>query len=297
MKLIAFTINELWGDKHISFKLNEDVNIISGINGSGKTTILDILYSIINNDAQNEQCCHKYTSAQLSFTDDYVLDVVTENERKVVSCTQKGITVPLEEFRPRLNYACISSFDYAPFSAEIKRKLEEKYSWVQSELDYGLAYALDSYYMYIVYMSKQVQNAIAQKTSNTQLAKYYSAMTNMQDICDSLFAPSLKWDRDSSKVQFLLTNYNNKIITPHDLSAGEKQMLVILINTLTQNEQECVAFWDEPELSLHVDWQKILISTMQKINPNMQLIVATHSPFILYDGWENRVVNIKNLIK
>jgi predicted ATP-dependent endonuclease of OLD family len=58
-----------------------------------------------------------------------------------------------------------------------------------------------------------------------------------------------------------------------------------------------VAFWDEPELSLHVDWQKILISTMQKINANMQLIVATHSPFILYDGWENRVVNIKNLIK
>ena len=43
--------------------------------------------------------------------------------------------------------------------------------------------------------------------------------------------------------------------------------------------------------------KKILIATMQKINPNMQLIIATHSPFIIYDGWENRVVNIQNVIK
>ena len=297
MKLQKFTILELWGDKQISFNLNEDVNIMSGINGSGKTTILDILYSVINNDVQNEQCCHKYTSAQLLFTDDYLIDVTTQDGRKVISCTKNGVEVPLGEFYSRLYYACISSFDYAPFTAEVKRKLEEKYPWVKSELDYGLAYSLDGYYMYVVYVSKRVQNAIAQKSSNTKLAKYYSAMINMQDICDSLFAPSLKWDRDSSKVQFILPNYNNKIITPHDLSAGEKQMLILLINTLTQDEQECVVFWDEPELSLHVDWQKRLIATMQKINPNMQLIIATHSPFVIYDGWENRVVNIQNLIK
>jgi predicted ATPase len=143
-----------------------------------------------------------------------------------------------------------------------------------------------------------VQQAINKPSINQiQLQQYYQDMTEMQDICNSLFAPSLKWDSDASKVQFLLQQYGNKAISPGELSSGEKQMLMLLISTLLSLKKDCIMFWDEPEISLHVDWQKVLIATMQKINPNMQLIIATHSPFIIYDGWENRVVNLHNIVK
>ena len=41
-----------------------------------------------------------------------------------------------------------------------------------------------------------------------------------------------------------------------------------------------VIFIDEPELSLHVDWQRQLFSILQNQRTSNQFIVATHSPFI-----------------
>ena len=38
---------------------------------------------------------------------------------------------------------------------------------------------------------------------------------------------------------------------------------------------------DEPELSLHLTWQKLFIEQTLKINNNIQLIFATHSPEIV----------------
>jgi hypothetical protein len=62
------------------------------------------------------------------------------------------------------------------------------------------------------------------------------------------------------------------------LSAGEKQMLsFICYNGLYKNT---VFFVDEPELSLHVDWQRQLFPVLQNQKTSNQFIVATHSPFI-----------------
>lgn len=62
------------------------------------------------------------------------------------------------------------------------------------------------------------------------------------------------------------------------LSAGEKQMLSFLAyNAFYQNT---IFIIDEPELSLHVDWQRILFPTLMEQNSSNQFIIATHSPFI-----------------
>lgn len=44
--------------------------------------------------------------------------------------------------------------------------------------------------------------------------------------------------------------------------------------------EETVVFIDEPELSLHVDWQRLLFPTLLKQGQKNQFFVATHSPFI-----------------
>lgn len=62
------------------------------------------------------------------------------------------------------------------------------------------------------------------------------------------------------------------------LSAGEKQMLSFLCyNAFNRN---MAVFIDEPELSLHVDWQESLLPTLLEQATGNQFFVATHSPFI-----------------
>ena len=68
------------------------------------------------------------------------------------------------------------------------------------------------------------------------------------------------------------------IISSDKLSAGEKQMLSFLCyNAFSDN---AAIFIDEPELSLHVDWQELLLRTLLEQATDNQFFVATHSPFI-----------------
>jgi predicted ATPase len=65
------------------------------------------------------------------------------------------------------------------------------------------------------------------------------------------------------------------------LSSGEKQLLRILIDTLLAASNSFIL--DEPEISMHVDWQRVLISSMRQLSPDAQFIIATHSPEIMAD--------------
>ena len=67
-------------------------------------------------------------------------------------------------------------------------------------------------------------------------------------------------------------------IASDKLSAGEKQMLSFLCyNAFSENT---AIFIDEPELSLHVDWQRLLLPTLMEQGTGNQFFIATHSPFI-----------------
>lgn len=67
-------------------------------------------------------------------------------------------------------------------------------------------------------------------------------------------------------------------VLAENLSAGEKQMLSFICYNAFFSDT--VIFIDEPELSLHVDWQRQLFPILQTQSTNNQFIVATHSPFI-----------------
>jgi predicted ATPase len=64
------------------------------------------------------------------------------------------------------------------------------------------------------------------------------------------------------------------------LSSGEKQLLILFIEALLQRQRPYIFLADEPELSLHIAWQRNIISAIRSLNPNAQIVVATHSPEI-----------------
>ncbi|MDO4801103.1 MAG: AAA family ATPase [Prevotellaceae bacterium] len=78
------------------------------------------------------------------------------------------------------------------------------------------------------------------------------------------------------------------------LSSGEKQLMILLTETLLQQKQPFVFIADEPELSLHIEWQRNLISSIRKLNPNAQIIFATHAPEIA-GNYSTRLINMENV--
>lgn len=62
------------------------------------------------------------------------------------------------------------------------------------------------------------------------------------------------------------------------LSSGEKQILILLTESLLQDGESKLFIADEPELSLHVDWQSQILPSIRLLNRSAQIIVATHSP-------------------
>ena len=63
------------------------------------------------------------------------------------------------------------------------------------------------------------------------------------------------------------------------LSSGEKQVLRILLEALLAGANTMIV--DEPELSMHIDWQRELVGSLRELNPDCQLILATHSPEVM----------------
>jgi predicted ATP-binding protein involved in virulence len=85
-------------------------------------------------------------------------------------------------------------------------------------------------------------------------------------------------DKSIEVTESIKLGQTEEAISSEKLSAGEKQMLSFLCyNALSEDSY---VFIDEPELSLHVDWQRLLFPKLLSQSTNNQFIVATHSPFI-----------------
>ncbi|WP_082884485.1 AAA family ATPase [Achromobacter insolitus] len=73
-----------------------------------------------------------------------------------------------------------------------------------------------------------------------------------------------------------------------DLSSGEQHELVLIYDLLFRVEPDTLVLLDEPELSLHLTWQKQFLADLLSIvsATRFDAIVATHSPFIVGDRYD-----------
>ena len=116
---------------------------------------------------------------------------------------------------------------------------------------------------------------------------------HFQDIVDDLFRETGKTiRRDQNELYF---DSYGETISCYKLSSGEKQMLIILLTVIVQAKRPFVLFMDEPEVSLHVEWQQRLLDLLIDLNPNVQVILTTHSPAVIMNGWSDRVSDVEDI--
>lgn len=87
---------------------------------------------------------------------------------------------------------------------------------------------------------------------------------------------------DGSTGPHIKNQYDEKI-TLDSMSSGEKQIVILFAYLMFELEDNENAMFivDEPELSLHLMWQRIYIDKIREVAPNLQIIFATHSPEIV----------------
>lgn len=292
-------IEGFWDQYTVDMPFTNDVNILTGNNGAGKTTILDIVYSLLGPNPREDIIRKKYRNAKLTLSNESSISIQrTAGEESIIQYTLYGQSVSHEEFSKHILCMAVSNFDtYLP-KLDVIRKLTEENPNIYTEMDMQLTRWISVYNQYMASISRRIETLLAHGEKDmTQISRLYFYSRKMESLVNEFLSGAKVWDiTNEGKIQFKLTD-QNKIITPEQLSSGEKQLLSLLISTLVQEGQTGIVFWDEPEISLHIAWQQKLIRLLRTLNPNMQLIIATHSPNILYEGWEHRVINVKSTFR
>lgn len=256
-------IASLWkGRKHIVWQLDRHINILSGVNGVGKSTILNKVIAPL-----------------------ILAHGKVDNEN--------GVRLQLhEDDADTLRFDVIRSFDRPLISADITARLDFK---IGTELDLQLFTLQRRYLDYQVNLGNRIIEMLQSGMPNAaQLAQRLSeSKKQFHDIVDRLFEDTKKTIlRTENEIRF---KQMDEILQPYQLSSGEKQMLVILLTVLVEDQQPYVLFMDEPEVSLHIEWQKQLISIITQLNPNVQIILTTHSPAVIMDGWTDKVTEVSEI--
>ena len=99
---------------------------------------------------------------------------------------------------------------------------------------------------------------------------------------------------DTSALKFIHRDKPEEIIRYYKLSTGEKQLLYLLLTVCNTLEESTILLLDEADTGMHVDWKKILLKELLNINPDMQVIAATHSPSLI-NGWYDNTREISQL--
>lgn len=330
MKIRSISIEKLYGKYDFSWRLDDEVNIIAGDNGSYKTTLLQIITSL----CEPEKVANKYklqrvtmeltngvTIKYRSFNDSLLQlkkDAETDgmlselmakvqndiNNRVignmsdltinayVININQNGKDISIDDFKKKKHtFNLIATFD-VPSTTDKAEETPDR-----SVLDMQLEKLESEYAYYLSDLSKQISDTIHQsgKADIDDINRIYRHNNLFLDIVNEAFGNTHKM---VSKVQskLLFDIENGETVSTRNLSSGEKQFLIIMLTILLQRQEESIIIMDEPEISMHLDWQHRLIANIQSLNPNCQIILATHSPGVIMDGWEQKVTNMSSII-
>lgn len=297
-------IKNLYENRNLEWELTPSTNILIGRNGSGKSSILKLIDAAFNNKFR---VLEKFKNPRLKV----LLTKQYENEEI------KDFIIEDKHYSFNIEVKLIDTFDVIPDSINECREQCDK---EQSQLDHELSILMSTFDTYLIKLNKifEENNHINKKEINRILNEISSGNINeapkikalkdkedmekksvykflniFREIMDGMLSQTLKKiDLEDINKSFTIQT-QNKDIEVFDLSSGEKQILIIFLTILLKENKPYILLMDEPENSLHVEWQINFIENIRKLNSNIQIITATHNPILMLDREASEIGRIE----
>ncbi|TXJ24666.1 MAG: hypothetical protein E6Q24_15955 [Chitinophagaceae bacterium] len=169
--------------------------------------------------------------------------------------------------------------------------LEEKRKLLN---DVGLIDAEEEYIQpYIGFQQNEIIKSVLElyiNDSNEKLSVYDNLGKRIKLFLDIINRRFLykTFSIDKQRGFIFTSDITKNDIPINGLSSGEQHELVLFYILLFRTPHDSILLIDEPEISLHISWQKHFIEDLKeviKIN-EMKIIIATHSPDIIGNNWD-----------
>ncbi len=270
-KTDKFCIKSVWiknfalQESDIAWELFPDVNFLVGDNGSGKSTLLNMLSEILK---ENEE---DIDQNEFRFIDEMLINLAPYD---YIRFDAEGRASYPSDILKKIQFQKINSFEGEEkithtLIHDFKANYFKYYSSLMDELNQFLS-------------EKQNETMNLGEIRNQVFGKFILFVQFLNDLFEQT-------DKFFVEKEFAFRKKNKaELILPENLSSGEKQAFLLLLTCLLQKEQPAILLLDEPEISMHIEWQEEIIRIMRELNPNCQIIVVTHSPNIYMKYWRDR---------
>jgi predicted ATP-binding protein involved in virulence len=243
-------------------------------------------------DAQRTKLRDDILLTSFHFSD--INDLLDENgEFKKMSLEeQKNITSKKEDIFKALKNIDFNKEKNLKEVAEFFNNIEELFSQMtenQEEKGINIAWLINKAQI------ERIQKLIELiDSNNVKVEKIYKNISKFINTINHFFNDTGKSIEIDNIGNLRVKKPNDTYANLEALSSGERQLIVMFSHLIFKNESNPsgVFIIDEPELSLHIDWQKDFIKFAIEANPDTQLILATHSPDI-FIGNEKKTILIK----
>lgn len=309
----------VFGYKDLSWTIHRDVNILGGANGSGKSTVFHICFSLLANGFIDEgRYAEDVKTVKLGFTngctlewDKQVVDDKFKNLKgylyhpvddgrinkdglRLVQRTRvldaNGETLNPEELIAAVPTDFLSSFEQVLLDAQKTGKEEKNAD--RTYLDVLLTENIASrnrklsqilINSYSPHGDNEPENGRHQYFIAAKDARYLSLFNK---ALLEFFGEDYKIKAGMEAQITMISKKTGKEIAYQDLSLGEKEVLLLILKVSNTYDAPVLMWLDEPDLGLHVDWQVKLIRNLRDLNPNIQLLVSTHAPSMVEGNFE-----------
>lgn len=326
-------IKNLFNEKDVDWNL-KPVNILVGKNGLGKSTILRLIESVItHNNPEDLNLCDEIT-VKLDNEKTYsgrkdksnnseilkkLIDNILNSEEKNMSIEKSfnsyvdSKDVPPELFKNILKHiqkSMISNLNEESITVDKNTSIIESISGYRFE---SSAKKIEIEFISTVNMSANSVNNIVKSTGERtillddeikdeleRLARNNNDNLSMK-LCEKLITALNNFFKETGKTisiekeSIVVTLSNGKNLKYQSLSSGERQIIFIFLKVINGSVSNSLILMDEPEISLHLSWQEKLLKEITKVNKSSQIIIVTHSPAIVMDGWFDCLTDINSI--
>lgn len=148
-----------------------------------------------------------------------------------------------------------------------------------------------------------LKNLLIKLTDNYGSQKAYDdRIKKFSETCNKyLIDKRFVYNQSTLSLDIILNSEVKKkkkdVIKLTQLSSGEKQIVSLFSKLYLEGEDKSIVIIDEPELSLSLQWQKMLLPDIMRTENCDLLLTVTHSPFIFENEFDDDAKEMRRYIK